>query len=383
MQGAGKLSTKTFFAPAERASEQTITREHEAVSGEPYVRALLDAQPNIAGVSNTERQFVLVNTSLMELLGMDGIEHVLGQRPGEVLACIHAAEHAGGCGTAESCRYCGAVQAIVESQEGRVRVTKECRITQRVHEELGALDLRVTATPCMMSGEEYTVLSIADIGDEKRRQALERVFFHDVINTATTLYLMLEELEDGGFEADEELPVLKRLSGSILDDVMAQRDLAAAERGDLHVKVETCDALDVLAQVAAELAPLCQAMETEIVIDPSSSDVVLRSDARLLRRTLFNMLKNAIEAEPTGSTVRAGVSTDGVSVLFKVRNDSVMPPDVQSHVFERSFSTKGEGRGLGTYSMKLLGEKYLRGTIRFESSPGGGTTFFARFPLSL
>jgi sensor histidine kinase regulating citrate/malate metabolism len=45
-------------------------------------------------------------------------------------------------------------------------------------------------------------------------------------------------------------------------------------------------------------------------------------------------------------------------------------------LFQRSFSTKGTGRGIGTYSMKLFGEKYLEGRVDFESTRENGTTFF-------
>jgi sensor histidine kinase regulating citrate/malate metabolism len=45
-------------------------------------------------------------------------------------------------------------------------------------------------------------------------------------------------------------------------------------------------------------------------------------------------------------------------------------------VFMRSFSTKGVQRGLGTYSMKILGEQYLGGKVDFETNPKNGTTFY-------
>jgi sensor histidine kinase regulating citrate/malate metabolism len=45
-------------------------------------------------------------------------------------------------------------------------------------------------------------------------------------------------------------------------------------------------------------------------------------------------------------------------------------------VFMRSFSTKGTQRGLGTYSMKILGEQHLGGTVDFTTSDTEGTTFF-------
>lgn len=66
-----------------------------------------------------------------------------------------------------------------------------------------------------------------------------------------------------------------------------------------------------------------------------------------------------------------------------MNNVGVMPQDVQSHVFTRSYSTKGAGRGLGTYSIKLITETFLRGEAGFESTAGGGTTFTVRLPRFL
>ena len=45
------------------------------------------------------------------------------------------------------------------------------------------------------------------------------------------------------------------------------------------------------------------------------------------------------------------------------------------------FSTKSStGRGLGTYSMKLLGERYLGGAVSFSSSAEHGTVFTFELP---
>jgi sensor histidine kinase regulating citrate/malate metabolism len=49
-------------------------------------------------------------------------------------------------------------------------------------------------------------------------------------------------------------------------------------------------------------------------------------------------------------------------------------------LFQRSFSTKGEGRGLGTYSIKLLTERILNGKVSFTSSMDDGTTFRVLIP---
>jgi signal transduction histidine kinase len=58
-----------------------------------------------------------------------------------------------------------------------------------------------------------------------------------------------------------------------------------------------------------------------------------------------------------------------------------MADRVRAHVFQRSFSTKGTGRGLGTYSIKLLTERYLGGRVWFESAEGQGTTFHVELDI--
>lgn len=75
-----------------------------------------------------------------------------------------------------------------------------------------------------------------------------------------------------------------------------------------------------------------------------------------------------------------GCRTEGEFVEFWVNNPNVMPRTAQLQVFQRSFSTKGSGRGLGTYSMKLISERYLKGAVAFTSCEEQGTTFLARYP---
>jgi len=106
-------------------------------------------------------------------------------------------------------------------------------------------------------------------------------------------------------------------------------------------------------------------------------------DKALLGRVLGNLLKNAIEASEPGETISVGCSrleTDRIE--FWVHNAAVMPEHVRMQVFQRSFSTKGRGRGIGTYSVKLLTERYLEGTVSFTSRPGNGTIFRVRYPLT-
>ena len=116
-----------------------------------------------------------------------------------------------------------------------------------------------------------------------------------------------------------------------------------------------------------------------IRIAEDSQDVVIYTDDSILRRVLQNMLKNALEASQRGGTITAGCRDAGEEVEFWVHNPEAMPEPVRLQVFQRSFSTKGIGRGLGTYSMRLLSERYLKGTVTFDSGAENGTIFRARY----
>jgi signal transduction histidine kinase len=368
----------TCFAPAERATSDEVRVQRQAVTTQGLGLELLDAIPDVFMILNGQRQVVYANRTLLDLLGLQ-TECALGRRPGELLGCIHSCLSEGGCGTSEYCRTCGAVRAILQAQQGK-RAVEECRITRQVDGE--ALDLRVWATPLELAGQHYTLFAVVDISNEKRRRALERIFFHDLLNTAGGL-LGFTELLKGAHDDDLEVyrGILHRLAERLIDEIKAQRQLAAAETGELAVSHDCLTTGDLLRDLAQLYRHHEVAANRKVVIAPTSEDVILESDASLLQRVLGNMVKNALEASAPGETVTLCCRADGRTAELSVHNPGVMADDVQLQVFQRSFSTKGTARGLGTYSMRLLGERYLGGKVSFSSDVSSGTTFSIRLPL--
>jgi signal transduction histidine kinase len=370
----------TEFAPAERAAIGEIQEQARLFLGFSLLCKILDAVPDIIMILNENRQVVFANKALLDLLGVQRLDFTGGLRPGEVLNCAHAFQSIGGCGTTEFCRTCGAVQAIICSLRGEETVN-ECRITR---EDGAALDLRVWGTPLTVDDQQFSVLALQDITHEKRRQVLERIFFHDILNTAGTVRGFAEILPDTKPEYQEEISGhIYRLSNLLIDEIKAQKELVTAEDGELVVHPDSLDAVAVLQEVATGYSSHEAARDRHIEIDPCAQPVAFASDPVLLKRVLGNMLKNALEAARPGETVTLSCEVVEGRVEFSVHNPNFMPRDVQLQIFQRSFTTKGTGRGLGTYGMKLLSERYLKGTVAFTSSPEQGTTFTACYPLKL
>ncbi|HPH96011.1 MAG TPA: HAMP domain-containing sensor histidine kinase [Anaerolineaceae bacterium] len=372
--------TTEFLSP-ERAPAEDLQRQVETFRGHHMVIEFTNAIPDILVVLNSERQIVFANKALLAALGVDEALFQYGLRPGEQLDCVHAFERFEGCGTTEFCRTCGAARAIQSSINGTPN-SQECRIIQRSG---NALDVRVWASPLELAGERFTIFSIKDISHEKRRRALEKIFFHDVLNTAGSIRGITElMLNASDSEMAEWKEVLHETADSLIDEIQAQRQLTAAENNELAVSPSAIQSVNFLTELIDQMRNHEAAAGKKIKLSPEAQSVSFISDRTILKRVLTNMLKNALEASSENDTVTLGVQDCGQEGLkFWVNNPRVMPREIQLQIFQRSFSTKGNGRGLGTYSMKFLSERYLQGKVTFTSSEGEGTTFFACYPLDI
>lgn len=352
---------------------------------EPFAMTMLEAMPGPAMVLNRQRQVVAVNAELTALLGADGVERLLGRRPGELVDCVHARERLGGCGASEACATCGAAKSILEAQRSRGRSVQECRIVTEGASEGGALDFRVFAHHLQSGDEQFVILGLVDISSEKRRQVLERTFFHDLVNEVGGLRGLAEMLAEDELDpaiANECKLDILRLSGSVLDEIQAHRQMLAAERGTLVTSRQTLSARELLDEVVRTYRHHPVASGRSLV-QAAATDVHFQSDPVLLRRVLGNLVKNALEATPSGGTVTVRCEPGEGTLAFVTHNPGTMAREVQLQVFQRSFSTKGgEGRGVGTYSVKLFAERYLGGRVSFTSDEARGTEFRVKLPIA-
>lgn len=375
-------SLATYFAPAERAGVEETNAQRRKLAASALVGALLDSFPESAVILNQQRQILFANDKLATLLERPR-GSLIGLRHGEAMDCVHAADQPGGCGTTRFCRYCGAANAIVNTQRSGAPDIQECRIQRRARGGTTALDLRVWTTPVTVDGESFTVFAVRDTTDEKRRQVLERLFFHDTLNAVAGLSAILALWpEPSDDEAIELRQMAREYAEELAEALESQRDLAAAECGDLQAHLEMLSAADLLTRLKAVYSRHSTAEGKKIAVQVSAGDELFMSDKKLLARVLGNLIRNALEASVSGQTVTLSFENDG-GPTFSVHNQSAMPEAVQAQMFQRSFSTKsGTGRGVGTYSVKLLTENYLKGTVEFRSAPAEGTTFIVRLPRS-
>jgi signal transduction histidine kinase len=113
--------------------------------------------------------------------------------------------------------------------------------------------------------------------------------------------------------------------------------------------------------------------------------------ATQIEQVFLNLLRNAAQAMrgrgKDGPPPRIVLRTRREGSMARVEvedNGPGIPEDVRNRVFEPFFSTKqpGEGTGLGLSVSYFIITSNHKGTIHVESTPGQGTTFVIRLPLS-
>jgi len=343
-------------------------------------RPLLDAMPGLVLVLNRNRQIVFANRVFCQIAGWPETANPIGLFVGDVLSCHVAIDAISGCGSGESCETCGALMAMMSSIEGEENV-QECTLTRQVELAEQNLTLRVWSVPIEHGGEKFVVLAGMDISHERRRLALERTFFHDILNLVGSIRGFAELMEiDRKIDPLEISRRIQMASQRVIDEIDAQRVLLAVEKGNFKADSHMLSSREVLRDIVDLYEGQEVARRRRLKIDDAAVELYFVSDDTLLRRILGNMIKNALEASPVGDVVTLGADVQGVQIIFWVHNIAVIPSVYQQRIFQRDFSTKGSGRGLGTYSMKILGQ-FLSGDVSFVSSPDSGTRFSLCLPL--
>lgn len=369
-----QINTQTLF---KKKCKELLFREYELVSSNTLAVSILNALPIAAMLLNQDRQLIFGNDALLDLLDVDDITKLIGFKPGEMLRCHNVKNGTDGCGTSPSCRVCGAFKALndcLNSGSGNAECT--------LNTSYGAINIAVKSEIIVIEGQEFILFSLQDISDEKKRLLLERIFYHDILNTAHNVSGMTELLISGEFDDSKEqfLGMLMKSATKLIDEINTHRLITHENHFEQLGKPVLINSIELFNEMATEFNSFMMG-DSAFVLDARSEDFIFSANRVLIKRVITNMIKNAFEAEGEFGKITFGiVPLQKKGAMIWVNNPSYIDEDIQLQIFNRSFSTKSSDRGLGTYSMKMLTEKYLKGKIYFTSKKGTGTSFIIEVP---
>jgi PAS domain S-box-containing protein len=169
---------------------------------------------------------------------------------------------------------------------------------------------------------------------------------------------------------------------SILNDFLS---LGKLEEGKIEVIKEPIIVEDFLKDVEEQMLFSLKAGQ-RLTIACQQDVIEIRTDARILRNILFNLISNASKYSDEGKTIYIDCKSDGNGISFIIRDEGIgIPKEDQKHMFDRFFRASNagnvQGTGLGLNIVKRYVE-LLGGKISFSSQTDKGSTFSMLIPSS-
>ncbi|MFT3764985.1 MAG: ATP-binding protein [Minicystis sp.] len=217
-----------------------------------------------------------------------------------------------------------------------------------------------------------------------------RMVSHELRTPLTSLKLNLERLvrsRDRSLTPRQHDMVRKIATSSLrLQELIESLlEYARIEGGRLRVEVEDFDAGTLCESVIEELSPQAEQKGISLRLNPTPGLRPLRSDPRLVRLIVVNLVGNAVKFTHQGE-VEVSVGLIGRAHAFRVRDSGPgIPPEDHDRIFEPFEQMEPipnkhtRGVGLGLSIVKEMVEA-LSGQIELDSAVGRGSTFTVMLP---
>jgi CheY-like chemotaxis protein len=247
----GQVAENTGFSRTVRSSPQEIAAQARIFDA-GMLRDVLDTSRAFTIVANRNREIVFCNRAALRLAGVESSQAALGLRLEELFHCAHGTKSPDGCGTTGLCPSCHAMAAVLDGSRPNIS-SCEWQVFRCVNGVEEACDLQVTASP-IEGREEFVVCTLVESSHEKRRQAIERMFFHDILNIAggvKGLAAMLCDELKGGSNA-ELAGEVEQCADNLVKEIRTRQQLSVAASGQLALKPAAVGAPELVRTAAAQ-----------------------------------------------------------------------------------------------------------------------------------
>ncbi|WP_298017182.1 Cu(+)/Ag(+) sensor histidine kinase [uncultured Castellaniella sp.] len=187
----------------------------------------------------------------------------------------------------------------------------------------------------------------------------------------------LEQYREILYSNLEEYDRMAKMVSDMLFLAQADNQLLKPEFATVDLNAEIQDLFDYFSAWAEE---------REVGLDLTGKPVRIQGDRLMIRRTLSNLLSNAIRYTPSGHRVTVNLTTADHQASVQVRNPGpIIPEEHLSRIFDRFYrldasrQRSGEGAGLGLAIAKSIIEAH-GGRIGAQSTTGA-TIFELSLPL--
>jgi signal transduction histidine kinase len=188
-------------------------------------------------------------------------------------------------------------------------------------------------------------------------------------------------------DQQEKLRRMRRSADELLRLINQVLDLERLGAGQEQVVLESTEVGELLRTAAADVETMAVERGLTLTVVAPDPPLIIVSDVSKLRQILLNLLTNAVKYTERGE-VRVTVENITGQLRLVVRDTGIgIQPEHRRHIFEpfwqadQRLTRRVGGTGLGLTIVHRL-TQLLGGEITVDSTPGVGSTFTVRLPLS-
>jgi signal transduction histidine kinase/CheY-like chemotaxis protein len=235
--------------------------------------------------------------------------------------------------------------------------------------------------------ENLRLYDTAQLAIRAREQVLAMVS-HDLRNPLNTIVMGVTLLLETPLPQDQvtrQLAAVRRASDAMNRMIQDLLDVTRVEAGRLAIDAAPMDVTPVLHEACEMLEPLASERTIELRCLAPERLPTIEADRDRLLQVLSNLIGNAIKfTGPGGRVTLDGRPVDnGVEIAVEDTGPGIRPEHL-TRIFEPFWQLEQAGRlgaGLGLPIAKAIVEAH-GGTMRVDSNPGRGTTFYFTIPAS-
>ena len=170
---------------------------------------------------------------------------------------------------------------------------------------------------------------------------------------------------------------------TIVNDIL---DLATVDAGIMELEIGEVPVSRMVEDAAELIGERLREHGIKLNIDSAGAPPSFHADEQRVRQVLFNLLSNAANFAPEGSTIQLVARGLESGIEFSVHDDGPgMPDEVLETVFKRFEPRASRGRrrgaGLGLAIVKSFVELH-GGSVEIKTGSETGTTVICRFPAA-
>lgn len=273
----------------------------------------------------------------------------------------------------------GRVAGVAEDDPALLALLEQAHQTGRARATLGKGRSRYRVAAWTTPDGQLRAAAVPTGGDETREIETLATVNHEMANGVTALASLAALARHPNTSPEERIELLERIETTARHTLEAVKSTRRALRSHPPSELPPFDVAPLLRGLVASVEPA--AGEAGVHLDARiGDDLHVRLRAADVRSIAWNLIKNAIEATPSGRAVHLSAQPHEDTLRLVVRDEGAgMDDETKRRAFDPFFTTKAEGSGLGLPLVKHLVER-AGGELTLESRLGGGTRVVVSLP---